>query len=289
MSKIPLKLKTKVAGPTTSTVKAEMANQTWTFTFCESGENHVGMQILGTKAKEGFNLGDLQGAQKMAEVKGLKTELIPLHPNLPEGVSQQGMDAYVLVIREGWRLFFTDDEYEHFLTETKESEKVVDKHAWMKGGVKNKKARYNLCYADFSQKPNYEEKKGTVVDFKDVPYLTKVRQALPMLVGGKGNNLLAEMNYYYDITQTGIGMHGDAERKLVIGMRVGATMSLHHQWYQRFKPIGQCNIINLNGGDLYIMSDKSVGHDWKRSVIPTLRHAAGANKYTTPNKYTPPK
>ena len=33
--------------------------------------------------------------------------------------------------------------------------------------------------------------------------------------------------------------------------------------------------ITLNHGDIYIMSEKSVGNDWKRRKIPTLRHAAG--------------
>ena len=31
----------------------------------------------------------------------------------------------------------------------------------------------------------------------------------------------------------------------------------------------------LNSGDVYIMSDKAVGFDWKRSSLLTLRHAAG--------------
>jgi hypothetical protein len=35
----------------------------------------------------------------------------------------------------------------------------------------------------------------------------------------------------------------------------------------------------LNDGDMYIMSDKAVGNDWKRSAIPTLRHCAGAKEY----------
>lgn len=28
------------------------------------------------------------------------------------------------------------------------------------------------------------------------------------------------------------------------------------------------------------MSEKSVGNDWKSKIIPTLRHSAGADKYT---------
>jgi hypothetical protein len=29
------------------------------------------------------------------------------------------------------------------------------------------------------------------------------------------------------------------------------------------------------------MSEKAVGTDWKKKVIPTLRHATGAAKFTT--------
>jgi 2-hydroxy-3-keto-5-methylthiopentenyl-1-phosphate phosphatase len=36
---------------------------------------------------------------------------------------------------------------------------------------------------------------------------------------------------------------------------------------------------DLNDGDIYFMSQKAVGTDWKRKIIPTLRHAAGAKKY----------
>ena len=37
----------------------------------------------------------------------------------------------------------------------------------------------------------------------------------------------------------------------------------------------------LNHGDFYVMSEKTVGFDWKRKSILTLRHAAGAKKYLT--------
>jgi hypothetical protein len=36
----------------------------------------------------------------------------------------------------------------------------------------------------------------------------------------------------------------------------------------------------LNGGDLYVMSEKTTGRDWKTKSIYTLRHAAGCEKYT---------
>ena len=79
----------------------------------------------------------------------------------------------------------------------------------------------------------------------------------------------------------GIGFHGDTERKIVIAVRLGDTIPLHYQWYFKSNPIGErCELI-LNHGDIYFMSEKAVGCDWRRRVIPTLRHAAGSSKYTT--------
>ena len=41
----------------------------------------------------------------------------------------------------------------------------------------------------------------------------------------------------------------------------------------------------LNTGDIYIMSEKAVGSDWRKSSMYTLRHAAGCNKYLSLDKY----
>lgn len=46
------------------------------------------------------------------------------------------------------------------------------------------------------------------------------------------------------------------------------------RFYQS-KPIGPRMEIRLQPGDIYIMSEKAVGHDWKLRKVPTLRHAAG--------------
>jgi len=101
-----------------------------------------------------------------------------------------------------------------------------------------------------------------------------------LLIPGKTNNLVAEGNYYYDINKCGIGYHGDAERRKVIGIRVGKSLPLVFQWYNNNEKISESIIINLNHGDMYIMSEKATGYDWKKKKISTLRHAAGCSKYT---------
>jgi hypothetical protein len=62
-------------------------------------------------------------------------------------------------------------------------------------------------------------------------------------------------------------------------MRLGASLPLHYKWFLRSKPIGQRVEIMLNHGDLYIMSEKATGHDWKLRKTATLRHAAGSQKF----------
>jgi hypothetical protein len=40
-------------------------------------------------------------------------------------------------------------------------------------------------------------------------------------------------------------------------------------------------IFPLDDGDIYVMSEKAVGTDWKKKVIYTLRHSTGCAKFTT--------
>jgi len=46
-------------------------------------------------------------------------------------------------------------------------------------------------------------------------------------------------------------------------------------WFYQTEGICPHKTIYLNHGDLYIMSFKAVGTDWKKRSILTLRHAAG--------------
>ena len=68
------------------------------------------------------------------------------------------------------------------------------------------------------------------------------------------------------------------ERKYVVGMRMGPGamgMPLKYQWFHQNRPVGDELQIMLDAGDIYIMSEKAVGFDWKLSSRYTLRHAAG--------------
>lgn len=248
-------------------------DQAITITYGDQAENHKGMQIIGTAIPSGLSLEDMVSIQKCLNVLGMTTEMVRL--NDPDGDLP---DASVLIIRNGVNMILgpmsktADDMYAE--------QKVLpkDTKAFMYGRVVNKKARHNLCFGDEKQEPNYEEGQGRVIPWRDVPLTNAIRIFMSQL-SPKFRTLVAEGNYYYNPSKCGISFHGDSERRIVIAARLGVSIPLHYQWFNRSKPVGPRIKLTLNHGDIYIMSDKAVGHDWKSSSKFTLRHAAGAPSF----------
>ena len=245
--------------------------ETITWTFGDCAENHRGMQEIGQKASCGLSVSDLIRTKKWFEEKGKQCELRDLSKILPEDMrSSEHAVAYLLVVRDGCNAITDADD----LFETSKS-LSWDSKAYMYGRVVNKKARQNICVSTFDQEPNYEEGKGTVVHFDKVAGLSAIRQKLGEITGEKLVGLQCEGNRYYDVKKTYIGFHGDTERRIVVACRLGEDFPMHYQWFQNSNPIGQLFTTVLHHGDIYFMSEKAVGFDWKLKKIPTLRHSAG--------------
>ena len=97
---------------------------------------------------------------------------------------------------------------------------------------------------------------------------------------------VVEGNRYYNLKKTGIGFHGDTERVVVICLSIGCwNYPMRWHWFKDGMPVGKPIDITLNSGDVYIMSEKAVGADWKLKSQYTLRHAAGADKYRSLSKW----
>ena len=273
--------------------------KTITLTFSRRVENHVGHQQIGKMDEigTGFNKEDIEKCIENLKDK-CETELIDLYK---EGLEDCGFEkyenkinkAYVLVIRNGVDYLLNINKEEDYNKDNlfEEQEKLeTDKKAFIYGRVVNKLARHNLCFADFNQEPDYINKKGTIIDFKEekIKLTNKIRENMGYLFDKSGkyekaNKLFAEGNYYYNSKKCGIGFHGDTERRTVIGIRLGVELPLAYVWYINNTPIGKKVMIKLNDGDIYIMDEKAVGTDWKTSSIFTLRHAAGCEKYLKTN------
>ena len=242
----------------------------------EQSENHVGMNIHGDGlSKKGFSLKDIRNFKKTLDDLNIYYE----YYRLDKMVSIDDLNrASLLIIRNGIKQILDEspdnmlDEQLGFEWDTKYWDSKSNK-------VLNKRARYNVCYGNLNQEPDYENKKGRIVSYDELPILNKWRNKLGDIFGSKSSNLEMEGNFYYDITKCGINFHGDSERKKVIACSLGESRPIHWQWYFQGKPIGERLKFDINHGDIYIMSEKTTGNDWKNWNDKTLRHAAGI-KYT---------
>lgn len=247
--------------------------QTFTLTFGDRAENHKGMQLLGEFAPNGFGIEELEEMAERFKEKGLQPTIYDLRLLL-DAEFDEAAPAYLLVVPDGVSALI---DKRKLWEEQVGLEK--DTKAFMYGRVVNKHARHNLCFSHEAQEPDYENGKGRVVPFSSVPVLSELRDRLPELLGEKARELLVEGNYYFDLKKCGIGFHGDAERRRVVGVRLGAPLPFHYQWFRKSKPVGERGELIFEDGDLYVMSEKAVGTDWMSKNILTLRHAAGAEKF----------
>jgi len=243
--------------------------ETITVTFGDCGENHVGMQKIGKMSDKGLSVIDLMRIKTYFDDNGYETSTIDLSiPEIVDSKIGEKNEACILIIRNMVK------NSEDIFTELKALS--WDKHAFMYGRVVNKIARHNLCISDEPSEPDYNEKRGRIVAWRDVPLLYELKETLEKLTDVK---LIGEGNRYYDVKKCGIGFHGDSERRVVIGARFGCSMNLKYSWFYKSKTVGTPFEIILNNGDIYFMSDKATGNDWKKRNSYTLRHAAGY-KYT---------
>ena len=281
-------------------------------TFGDAGENHVDNQMVG-------NLGDLGSGFKIKHLKQLKTyfesigktvELLDLgrKEDVYDKKKHEGKIAKMFVKEKEGKIVskaavlvvrnYLDDQEAHDLYDALTNEDW-DKKYWDKrrGKVLNKHARTNIIILDgVEQEPDYPNGKGRIIDSnkimnnQQVPVFKNVKQRMitqinENCVPGRtvtlADNLICEGNHYYEPKKCGIGFHGDAERRKVVCLSLGVSTTIKWVWYKKSKPEDEYEI-QLNNGDMYIMSEKAVGYDWRKfPSLWTLRHAAGCPKYTT--------
>lgn len=270
---------------------------TVTLTFGEVAESHVGMEKIGKMDPKGFRYDELIKAQEYFEDKGCETILAHLNDYLPPGQPFDVMEkaqlkkarenhscqAWILIVRNGIKYLNDDDKGKNILTEMLLFEWDSKLYNERKGVVQNKLARHNLNFSDTKQVADFKNGKGTTIPWKEVPLLSQIKKKLVDAFGDSAKTLKCEGNMYYSPENTGIGYHGDTERRKVIGLRLGKPMRIHYNWYYNNSPRGKNISVLLEEGDMYCMSEKTVGTDWLSAPKKqyTLRHAAGAAKYTT--------
>jgi hypothetical protein len=131
-----------------------------TYTLGDQAENHAGMEILGQMVPkgQGFNRDDLINIKNTLHNEGIDTELIDLdlfqNYNDIDFSIEPPEPAYLLVIRDGVnKLLQKDAQYNQYQMFNEHCVLEHDKHAWMKGRVVNKHARWNLCLMIITEIP----------------------------------------------------------------------------------------------------------------------------------------
>ena len=303
------------------TVKNMMEGERISLTCAPGGENNRGMEILGRMPikGEGFTAQDIEGLgpyfekfmpPKEEPKKDEPKEVAVLDLNvlsMDDAVDELGDEdqARVLILRD-WAKGADKDVYKEispirwdaeYLDPNKYRTEIVDgKEVRVRGRRMNKRARTNLCFVpDREQEPAVFEGKGTIYDLKKMKTanecVERLREEIAaglIEIGSKTKVVInvVEGNRYYDLKNTGIGFHGDTERVVVICISIGGfNYPMRWQWFKDGMPVGKSIDVFLNSGDVYIMSEKAVGADWKLKSRYTLRHSAGAEKYRSLSKW----
>ena len=262
-------------------LRSSGAVERYAITFGEVAILHVGGGQVGQRRETGFSCAELCQLASEVNATGGATELHQLDAVLPEELRQPEAEASVLVIRNAARYFGLD--VNALLREQKGVQ--YDKKYWDQRRKKtlNKRARYNVVFGEQEVAASEDFQTFSVVSFKRAPLLNQLRQQLATRLGPRAADLNAEGNHYYE-KRSGIGFHGDAERKTVICLSLGASSKLVYRWR---KPRSSENVfapieLTLDHGDLYIMSEKATGYDWTQRSKLRLVHAAGADSYIHP-------
>ncbi len=256
----------------------------YAITFGEVAIAHVGGAELRAEndRRPGFTVAELAEVARRAD----GGELVRVSDALPPE-RRPGNEAAVLVLRGGARLLGADPD-----ALLREQEGVAyDRKYWdprlspareERGseGALNKQARFNAVFGEAGRPHSPDYRLPTVTAFGAVPRLAALRAALPALLGPKAAGLNAEGNLYHR-RESGIGFHGDSERRVVICLSLGGEMTLRYCWRlpgssaHPYPPVD----IRVGHGDVYVMSEKATGHDWRLRGSTRVVHAAGAPKY----------
>tara|TARA_B100001248_G_C27388724_1_gene461118 strand:+ start:1545 stop:2321 length:777 start_codon:yes stop_codon:yes gene_type:complete len=250
----------------------------YAITFGEVAIIHNGSFQLGKIRNKGYTIDELKDIKNKI---GDQAKLIDLSKDLPTKSIREENKAAILLIKNGLNYLFNRKKAANkFLNEQKSLNYDKKYYESRFNKTLNKRARYNIVFGEENIDHSDDYKTFTIKSFNDLKYLKKLRKKIGKMFGSKAKKLNAEGNYYFH-EKSGIGFHGDAERKIVICVSLGDSSILRYCWRKPGSSLmfGSPIDIDIEHGDIYIMSEKATGHDWKMRSKYRLVHAAGHSSY----------
>jgi len=230
--------------------------------------------------ENGFSIAELRKIKQTIEEAGGCAELVMVSDALPSGL-REANEAATLIVRNGAGLLLGRASAANELR-SEQAAVAYDKLFWNARQKKtlNKQARYNVVFGPEAVAHDATYEQPTVHPLRALPLLDGVRSVLPQWLGAKAEGLYAEGNHYYE-KKSGIGFHGDAERKVVICLSLGSSATLRYQWRKpnSSAPFREPVDVTVHHGDVYIMSEKATGNDWMSRSKYRVVHGAGARTY----------
>ena len=258
-----------------------MTTNRYALTLGEQSEIHVGCQIYGDGlAANGFTVDELRG---VAASFGENARVVDLTAALPEHL-RAGNEAGIIIIKGGVDAIMGVSGYAKAMFEEQESVEYDECYFDRRRQKKlNKVARHNAVFGDVHVAHSEDYQQSTVIAYDEVPLFKAFRERLPEVFGEKARRLESEGNHYYS-AKSGIGFHGDAERRKVICASLGTATVLHMYWRLPGSSNQGSEMLQfeLEEGDVYAFSEKATGHDWRSSSKCRMVHGAGAKKYIMP-------
>lgn len=251
--------------------------------FCDCAFSQPGghSKTNGTMAEEGFSAERLRKICASLNAQGICARIVDLRADAvakgaPASTLERMDEAVVLVIRDGANALTNDPQMANkMLAEHQGLE--YDTKTLMYNKVCDAISRRNLYFAEEARPSDIANGQNTVVAWPTVPANVQCLCALTELLGTT-DVTTAVANYYPNPRKCGIGWHGDAERRQTIMVRLGSgsnTRPIHFMWCEKAKKIASPVTIPLQHGDVMVPCAKAVGTDYKRSSVPTVRHATG--------------
>lgn len=141
----------------------------------------------------------------------------------------------------------------------------------IRGGVESLGSNNKTLIEEQKYQKKIYPREHKIMDTGSSEQINYLKRELADLLGRQGENLHVDT----DFSSETINFHGDDDRNVIVGVRLGKTRPLQFQWYHKDSPIGLPMEVYppLQQGDLYILSEKATGYDWQDPSIPTLCHA----------------